>query len=96
MGSLASRPQIPRTVQQPVYIPVSSPVSSNPSVTPVPAGGGNDPVAPPANLADVAAQARELGLLSRSRGSLSTILTGFRGILGNSGATSPRKTLLGE
>jgi hypothetical protein len=39
---------------------------------------------------------RAAGLLDRSRGILSTVMTGFRGILDDSIAPSARKTLLGE
>lgn len=92
MGSLASRPKIPKTVQQPIYIPASSPL---PPVT-APAVPQTTETVTPEIPADIAAQARELGLLSRSRGSLGTILTSFRGILGQSNAAPQRKTLLGE
>lgn len=92
MGSLASRPKIPKTAPPPVYIPVVS--SPLPSVS-APSAAITETAAP-AIPADIAAQARELGLLSRSRGNLSTILTSFRGILGQSAAAPQRKTLLGE
>lgn len=93
MGSLASRPKAPKIQQQPVYIPaVTSPppaaTGSSGATTPPP------PAAPTDD--DIAAQARGLGLLSRSRGGLSTILTGFRGILSQNNTASQRKTLLGE
>lgn len=91
MGSLASRPKAPKIQQQPVYIPA---VSSPPSAT-TGSGVTTPPPATPTNE-DIAAQARGLGLLSRSRGGLSTILTGFRGILSQNNAAPQRKTLLGE
>jgi hypothetical protein len=70
-------------------------VPSTPSPTATPTGQTPaTPDVPDEN--DVAAQARGLGLLSRSRGNLSTILTGFRGILGQNATAPQRKTLLGE
>ena len=92
MGSLASRPKVPKIQQPPVYLPT---VSSPPVAT-----TGSGAIAPPPLPApiddDIAAQARGLGLLSRSRGGLSTILTSFRGILSQNNAAPQRKTLLGE
>lgn len=43
-----------------------------------------------------AAAARAAGLLGRSRGAFSTVLTGFRGLLSQAAAQTPRKALLGE
>lgn len=89
MGSLASRPKAPK-VSQPVsyYVPVA------PSAPAAPLPTGQTPAVP--DNETVAAQARGLGLLSRSRGNLSTILTSFRGILGRNESAPQRKTLLGE
>jgi len=103
MGSLASRPKAP-AIQQPVFIPVSVPATvSSPSRIPQASSAtASDSTAAtdssPATPTDgeVAAQARTGGLLDRTRGRLSTVLTGFRGVLGQSSAAPQRKTLLGE
>lgn len=97
MGSLASRPKVPAV--QTVYMPVYTP---SPSTTPVPAtvGGaaplptGQEQSQPPPADDPVTAQRRE-SLLERRRGALSTVLTGFRGLL-NQTLTPQRKSLLGE
>ncbi len=39
---------------------------------------------------------REKNLLRRARGTIGTVLNGFRGILSPSESTAPRKSLLGE
>lgn len=98
MGSLASRPKAPAVRQQPFIINVPAPVSVPATAQPVPVLGsssGND-MPEEGNEAAAQAQVRGAGLLSRKRGSLSTILTGFRGVLNDSGTDSQRKTLLGE
>ncbi len=86
MGSLSSTPKVPQ--QQVVFVPAPT---ASPSVS---AGDGVSTPATPSS-AEVAAQEREKSLLSRKRGRLGTIATGFQGLLGeiNSGG---RKTLLGE
>ncbi len=89
MGSLASRPKAPKIPTQVAYY-----APSTPSPTATLAGQTAAPTVPDDN--DLAAQVRGLGLLSRSRGNLSTILTGFRGILGQNATAPQRKTLLGE
>lgn len=90
MGSLASHPKVPA---QPQYVPVyyTAPTPTTPTV---PTGqtdsGGSDA---PDN--EETAARRNASLLERSRGVLSTVLTGFRGVLSQT-STQPRKTLLGE
>ena len=85
MGSLASHPKPPA---QPQYVPVyyNAPTPA-PSPDPVPTGQIPDTEPTPAR--------RSASLLERSRGVLSTVLTGFRGVLSQAN-TQPRKTLLGE
>jgi len=103
MGSLASKPKAPAVRQQPVIVTVPSAVSTPVAAQPVPTSSSSA-VSAPATGGEAAeqseetlqAQARGAGLLSRKRGSLSTILTGFRGVLSDSGTASQRKTLLGE
>lgn len=94
MGSLASRPKVP-SVARTVYVPVYTPPASAPA-PPLPAGQIDAPVnTPSATEEEQASTRRNASLLERRRGVLSTVLTGFRGILSQSGA-EPRKTLLGE
>lgn len=92
MGSLTSRPKAPAVVSQPVVYTLpaaASPTAASSSAT-------DNTVAD--DTPDPAAQkevARNAGLLDRRRGVLSTVVTGFRGVL-NQSAAAPRKTLLGE
>ena len=79
MGSLASRPKAPKMPAQVAYY-----APSTPSPTATLAGQTAAPTVPNDN--DLAAQVRGLGLLSRSRGNLSTILTSYLGIFGRSEA----------
>ena len=99
MGSLASRPKAPKlTQQQPAYIPVYSSSSSSPASASSPGVTQTNPASTPdiTTAENIAAQARSLGLLDRTRGRISTVLTGFRGVLSQGGNTLQRKTLLGE
>ena len=99
MGSLFSSPKpVAVAVPQPYYVtvpePVTTPAPPSPSTTPSgsasgSSGGSETPSTP------APATASQAGLLDRSRGILSTVLTGFDGILTN--ATTPQgKSLLGE
>lgn len=90
MGSLASHPKVPAQTQ---YVPVyyTAPTSTTPSVPTGQTDTGNEAVP---NNEETAAR-RNANLLERSRGVLSTVLTGFRGVLSQT-STQPRKTLLGE
>lgn len=92
MGSLASRPKTPAV--QTVYMPVYTPPPSTPPSSAPPVSGPEDAPATPSAEEQVAAR-RSASLLDRRRGVLSTVLTGFRGLLNQTAAT-PRKTLLGE
>lgn len=100
MGSLTSQPAIPR-VQQPVTT-VSPVASISPTPTPsttqteVTASVSSTTPSEPVSDEDIETARREAGLLSRQRGQLSTILTGFKGFLSDEIAGSARKTLLGE
>ncbi len=89
MGSLSSRPKIPKVPPRTAvaYVPQSSSTITR--------------VADPAQ--DIAAQTpqsesdmRKSNLLRRKRGRLGTIRTGFRGLLSQIVSKRPRKTLLGE
>lgn len=97
MGSLTSRPEIPAT-PQPVFVPMPAPVTS-PS-PPAPQTPVEDSAAPEqeseSGAGDNGETRRSSNLLSRNRGRLSTVLTGFRGLLSEAAAPSGRKTLLGE
>ena len=101
MGSLSSRPKIPQ-VQQPLIITVPAQTPA-PAAPPTPVTDTTTVTADEGSSSDSAgsdsvrqAQAREDHLLSRSRGRLSTVLTGFRGVLSQPVTPSPRKSLLGE
>ncbi|MBK6896932.1 MAG: hypothetical protein KA099_02970 [Alphaproteobacteria bacterium] len=85
MGSLTSRPKAPKIKT----IVVQSPAQT--AVTPVTPTTPAEP-----DPETVAAQARTRDLLTRKRGFLGTIGTGFRGLLGALGNNVNRKTLLGE
>ncbi len=106
MGSFSSRPDIPQQpapvkyvyVQTPVYTPAPSPSSPSAQTPPPASSGGTANPAAPAEPTDdeVQERARGASLLDRRRGRLSTILTGFRGLLTDTIDALPRKTLLGE
>ena len=89
MGSLASHPKVPSQPQYvPVYYPSPSP-SPSPETPSIPTGQSEEP------SGEEITTRRNANLLERSRGVLSTVLTGFRGVLSQTN-TQPRKTLLGE
>jgi len=89
MGSLTSHPAIPAAAQT-VYVPVYTPSATITTTTPA------TPVTTTPDTS-TAANARNTNLLERSRGVLSTVVTGFRGLLTDNNSTTPqRKTLLGE
>ncbi len=91
MGSLASRPKVPAV--QTVYMPVYTSSASAPAVPPdLPTGQDGETSS---SAAEAVAAQRTASLLERRRGVLSTVLTGFRGIL-NQTVTPQRKSLLGE
>lgn len=99
MGSLTSRPKTPTAiVSQPVVYTTASTTSSSAATsttdgTSQSASTIDTPAAP--TDAEQQATARGAGLLDRRRGVLSTVVTGFRGLLTPQTA-APRKTLLGE
>jgi hypothetical protein len=88
MGSIASHPKVPAAAQT-VYVPVYTPAATASSVAQV-----DQPAATTPDTS-TAAGLKNSNLLERSRGILSTVLTGFRGILSETNAPQ-RKTLLGE
>ena len=107
MGSLASRPKVPSYSASPQVVYVPAPTASSPSTTNTStsqsAGGSNVDAGTDSTqvTSEVAKEVREDNLLrrSRSRGRLSTVLTGFKGILSdtaNTATNSQRKSLLGE
>jgi hypothetical protein len=95
MGRLVSpsKPKIKSPPQQVVY--VTSPASPSPakSAPSAPADAAPDEQ----NKTDdqISAEKAE-NLLRRNRSRLGTVLTSFRGILGQNGMAASRKTLLGE
>lgn len=105
MGSLASRPKVPSYSASPQVVYVPAPTASSPSTTNTStsqsAGGSNVDAGTDSTqvTSEVAKEVREDNLLRRSRGRLSTVLTGFKGILSdtaNTATNSQRKSLLGE
>lgn len=88
MGSFASRPKTPSVQYVPVYTPTPT------TTTPPPSTGTDTGTTTPTDDETRSAQ-RAASLLERGRGRLSTIATGFRGLL-SQGDTPQRKTLLGE
>lgn len=92
MGSLTSRPKAPSVPQvQSVYVPapVAAPVITPAMQTPSSAAPDDAETPTPETV-------RQQSLLDRSRGRISTVLTGFRGILDDNTRPSGHKTLLGE
>lgn len=90
MGSITKAPVAP-SAPQPVYYYLPSPPPPPPTNTgtDTPTGGGT-------TTPEQDKETRKQSLLRRDRGRLGTILSSFRGILGLSDNTQPRKTLLGE
>ena len=86
MGSINSRSQLPAT---PTYTSVSAPATTTSTTT------SSEPVKTDAQLAT---EGRTDSLLRRSRGTLGTIFTSFKGFLtpSDTNNTNGRKTLLGE
>jgi hypothetical protein len=92
MGSITSHPVIPAAAQT-VYVPVYTPTTT---ATIPPAAGTTDNSAAPPDTS-TASSVKNNSLLERSRGVLSTVVTGFRGLLSDTNSnTLQRKTLLGE
>lgn len=89
MGSLTKSVKAPTPVVQTVYVPSSS---SGSETTPA----SSSPAVPVETDEQVQSRSRTENLLRRARGTLGTVLTGFRGILGLNDNASPRKNLLGE
>jgi len=90
MGSLTKSVKAPMPAPvQTVYVP--APTVSTPTPTPSPA-------TPAPTEEQIKTQSRSDNLLRRVRGTLGTVLTGFRGVLGlaNDTNAAPRKNLLGE
>jgi hypothetical protein len=89
MGSLTSKPKTP-AIAAPA--PVQSFVAAPVVAAPVPVT--QNPASPP--LVATPEEVRTASLLSRDRGRFGTILTSFRGFLGQTAQAPKRKTLLGE
>lgn len=103
MGSLASRPKVPRAASSPQIVYVPQPNSSPPSTGGTSSATTNEGASTNTGSNENAAQTggeapkevRENNLLRRSRGRLSTVVTGFKGILSDT-TSRQRKSLLGE
>lgn len=91
MGSITSHPVIPAAAQT-VYVPVYTPAAT--ATTPATTTTDNSASTPDTSTAG---SVKNNSLLERSRGVLSTVVTGFRGLLSDTNNNVPqRKTLLGE
>lgn len=92
MGSITSHPAIPAAAQT-VYVPVYTPATPA-TTTPAASTTDNSASIPDTSTAS---SVKNNSLLERSRGVLSTVVTGFRGLLSDTNSNTPqRKTLLGE
>ena len=93
MGRLVSPPKPKSSPQRVVYVAApatpspASPASSSPADT--------TPPEPDKTEEQISAEKAE-NLLRRNRSRLGTVLTSFRGILGQNNIAAPRKILLGE
>lgn len=99
MGSLTSRPKVPKqTSPQIVYVPAPQPTyTPAPAYTAPPAPTAVQPVTPSPTPDEEKAEARTQSLLTRDRSRFGTVTTSFRGLLGlASGNSGQSKTLLGE
>ena len=102
MGSVTSRPKAPssaipaaQTVSAPAVAATPAATTSTPAAGSTSSATGTATTVAP-TAAQVQQQERDDNLLQRDRGVLSTVLTGFRGVLDDSVAPKPQKTLLGE
>ncbi len=86
MGSLLSSPKTPKATSQGAS---ASPAASTPAITQAAQSSQKTREA-------AASEERAQNLLSRNRGRLGTIETGFRGFLSASNTSNGRKNLLGE
>ncbi|GJL84233.1 MAG: hypothetical protein DHS20C02_00080 [Micavibrio sp.] len=98
MGSLASRPVVPPSQPQVVFIP--SPTVTTTQATSGSGGSTNTSTntgGTGTSSGDPSASEQRTGsLLQRGRGRFGTIQTSFRGLLSAASAGGQRKTLLGE
>jgi len=92
MGSLTKKPNLPTIPQTTQTVTSTSTGSGNTGSSIIPSASSEDTPTP--------AEAKSESLLRRSRGRLSTVFTGFRGLLTEAnqlqGNSAGRKTLLGE
>ncbi len=101
MGSISSRPKAPSIPQpQIVYVPApqpaASPAPAKPS-SPAPDPQASSDGASAKTPDEAASETRAKSLLKRERSRFGTVLTCFRGLLGQANNdASARKTLLGE
>ncbi len=84
MGSVTSRPKAPPVVAQPQNIVYTQTPPSQEIVKPI------EP------SPEEISKTRVENILRRSRSTLGTVLTSFRGILSNNNSLPHRKSLLGE
>lgn len=107
MGSLTSRPKVPKTQTQVIYVPAtqaatSAASSASSSATSASQGSTatrttTDTFATVPSADEQQSEARTQNLLTRDRSLFGTVTTSFRGLLGLvSGKGGQSKTLLGE
>jgi hypothetical protein len=100
MGSLTSRPKVPKQTQpQVIYVPAPQPKTYTP--LPSSTGGGassqnEDTRTPEEKQEEEQSAVRVENLLRRNRGVGGTVKTGFRGLLSSNESLPDRKSLLGE
>lgn len=92
MGSLASRPKVPKVQTQPqiVYVPTPVSTTSSPATTTAVTQSQEE------TQSENASEVRTENLLTRGRGRFGTVTTSFRGLLSAVNNASQSKTLLGE
>lgn len=90
MGSLASRPKVPRVQQQPQIVYVPTPVTATPS------SSATETQTSEPTQSERQSELRQQNLLTRSRGRFGTVTTSFRGLLSSVNNAGQSKTLLGE
>lgn len=90
MGSLTSRPSIPKQSQV-IYVPQPTPAGA-----PSPAAANSDSSISEKTPEENQSEERKDNLLRRGRGRFGTIRTGFLGITEDAAQPDSRKTLLGQ
>ena len=98
MGSLTSRPKVPKQTQpQVIYVPAPQPRIYTPTTQSSNGSSQNEDTRTPEEKQEEEQSAvRVENLLRRNRGVGGTVKTGFRGLLSSNDSMPARKSLLGE